>query len=146
MKNLETKSRKEEVTRNALKKLKGLHLPSLLQKVCAHMNLKDSTLRTSQNYIDAQITEQWVIFHLDLPDNQKYFNQTAGMRQCRSFGARGIGHATTFFTSVQLPMLGSEQKKQHWALRNRKFGLEIGVIGRTQKVRSIGCRCQNGRR
>ena len=38
MKNLETKSRKEEVTRNAFKKLEGLHLPSLLQKVCVHCN------------------------------------------------------------------------------------------------------------
>ena len=53
MKNLETKSRKREVTRNAFKKLEGLHLPSLLQNVCALMNLKDSTLRTTQNYIDA---------------------------------------------------------------------------------------------
>ena len=51
MKNLENKSRKEEVTRNAFKKLEGLHLPSLLWKVCAHMNLKDSTLRKmSLNY------------------------------------------------------------------------------------------------
>ena len=64
MKNLESKSRKGEVTRNAFKKLGGLHLPSLLQKVCAHMNLKDSTLRSTLNYIDALITEQWVIFHL----------------------------------------------------------------------------------
>ena len=70
MKNLETRSRKEEVTRNAFKKLEGLHLRSLWQKVCAHMNLKDSTLRTSQNYIDAQITEQWVMFHLDHPNNK----------------------------------------------------------------------------
>ena len=60
MKNLETKSRKEEVRRNAFKKLEGLHLPSLLQKVCVHMNLKDSTLRTTHNYIDTQITDQWV--------------------------------------------------------------------------------------
>ena len=60
MKNLENKSKKEDVTRNAFKKLEGLHLPSLLQKFCAHINLKDSTLRTTQNYIDALITEQWV--------------------------------------------------------------------------------------
>ena len=65
MKNLESRSRKEELTRNAFKKLEGLHLPSFLRKVCAHMNLKDSTLRSTQNYIDALITEQWVIFHLD---------------------------------------------------------------------------------
>ena len=54
MKHLESKSKKEDVTRNDFKKLEGLHLPSLLQ------NLKDSTLRTTQNYIDTLITEQWV--------------------------------------------------------------------------------------
>ena len=118
MKNLESKSRKEEGTRNAFKKLEGLHLPSLLQKVCAHMNLKDSTLRSTQNYIDAPITEQWVIFRLDHPDKKQYVNQTAGMRQCRSFSARGLAHSTTFFTSIQLPMRRSEQKSQHWARHN----------------------------
>ena len=71
MRNLENKSRKDKVTRNAFKKLEGLHLPSLLQKVYAHMNLKDSTLRTTQNYIDAHITDQWVYFHLYHPDNKQ---------------------------------------------------------------------------
>ena len=118
MKNLKTKSRKEEVRRNAFNKLEGLHLPSLLQKVCAHMNLKDSTLHTTQNYIDTQITDQWVIFYLDHPDNQQYVNQTAGLRHCRSFSARGLAHSTTVFASVQLPMRRSEQKSQHWARRN----------------------------
>ena len=31
---------------NAFKKLGALHLPNLLQKVCAHMNLKESTIPT----------------------------------------------------------------------------------------------------
>ena len=118
MKNPENKSRKEEVTKNASQKLEGLHLPSLLQKVCAHMNLKDVTLRTTQNYIDAQITDQWIIFHLDAPDNNQYVNRTAGMRQCCSFSARGFAHSTTVFPSVQLPMRRSEQKSQHWARSN----------------------------
>ena len=146
MRNLETKSRKEEVTRKAFKKLEGLHLPSLLQKVCAHMNLKDTTLRTTQNYIVAQITEQWVMFDLDHPDNKQYVNQTAGMRQCRGSSAGGLAHSTTAFASVQLPMRGSEQKSQHWARRNIRLAWEIGVTGRTQQVRSIGSRGQNGRR
>ena len=118
MKNLENKSRKDEVTKNAFKKLEGLHLPSLLRKVCAHMNPKDSTLRTTQNYIDAQIMDQWVTFHLDHPDNKQYVNQKAGMRQCRSFSAQGLAHSTTVFTSVQLPMRRSEWKSQHWARSN----------------------------
>ena len=118
MKNLETKSRKEEVTRNAFKKLEGLHLPGSLQNVCAHMNLKNSTLRTTQNYIDAQITDQWVFFHLDHPDNKQYVNQTAGMRQCRGFSAGELAHSTTAFASVQLPIRRSEHKSHHWARRN----------------------------
>ena len=55
MKNLESKSKKEDVTRNALKKGEGLRLPSILQKVCAHMKLKDATLHTTQNYLDAYL-------------------------------------------------------------------------------------------
>ena len=82
------------------------------------MNLKDSTLRSTQNYNDALIGEPWVIFDLGLPDNKQYVNQTAGMRQCRSFSARGLARSTTFFTTVQLPMRRCEQKLQHWARRN----------------------------
>ena len=118
MKKLEGKSKKEDVTGNAFKKLEGLHLRSLLQKVCAHMNLKDSTLRTTQNYIDALITEQSVTFHLDHPDDMDLFNQTAGMHQFRSLSARGFTHSTTFVTSAQLRMRRSERKSQLWARRS----------------------------
>ena len=118
MRNLQRKSKKEEVTRNAFKKLEGLHLPSLLQKVCAHMNLKNSTLHTTKNYIDALITEQRVTFNLDHPDNKDFVKQTAGMRQFCSFSAQGLAHSTTFFTSRQLPMQRSERKAQLWARSN----------------------------
>ena len=40
----------------------------------------------TQNYIAAQIRNQWVTFHLHHPDNKQYVNQTAGMRQCRKEG------------------------------------------------------------
>ena len=56
--NLQGKSRKEDVTRNAFNKLGKLHLPSVLQKVCVHMNLKDATIRSTQAHIDALIMEQ----------------------------------------------------------------------------------------
>ena len=55
--NLEGKSRKKDVIRNVFKKPEGLHLPSLLQKVFAHMNLKDATIHSIQAHIDAMITE-----------------------------------------------------------------------------------------
>ena len=87
MKNLDGKSTKEDVTRNAFKKLEGLYLPSLLQKVCAHINLKELTIHNTQSQIDTLITEQWVTFDLDLPDKKDFVNQTAGMRRFRSFCA-----------------------------------------------------------
>ena len=118
MRNLESRSKEKNVTGNAFNKLEGLHLPSLLQNVCAHMNLKDSTLRTTRNYIDALITEQWVTYGLDHPDNKDLVNQTAAMRQFCSSSARGLAHPTTFFTSAKLRMRRSEQKSQLWAPRN----------------------------
>ena len=118
MKNLESKSKKQDVTRNAFKKLQGPHLPSLLQKVCAHMNLKESTIHSTQTYIDALITEQQVTFHLDNPDKKDFVNQTASMRRLCSFSARGLAHSTGFFISAQLPMRRSEQKLQLWARHN----------------------------
>ena len=118
MKNLETKGKKEDVTGYAFKKLEGPHRRSILQKVCAHMNLKDSTLHTFQDYMDALITEQWVIFHLDHPNNKHYVNQSPATRHFRSFSARGLAQSTTPFTSAQLTMRRSEQKSQLWARRN----------------------------
>ena len=118
MKNLESKSKKEDVTRNTFKKLKGLHLQRLLQKVCPHMYLKDSTIHSTQTYIDAFITKQCVTLHLDHPDNEDFVNQTAGIRQFRSFSARDLAHSIGFFTSARLPMRRSEQKSQHWARSN----------------------------
>ena len=57
MKNLQSRSKKEEVPRNAFKKLEGLHFPSSLQKVCSHMNVKDATVRSTQAHIDMLISE-----------------------------------------------------------------------------------------
>ena len=64
------------------------------------------------------ITKQWVTFHLDDPDNEDFFNQTAGMRRLRSFSARGLAHSTGFFTSAHPAMQISEESSQHWARRD----------------------------
>ena len=82
------------------------------------MNLKESTTRSSPTYIDALITEQWVTFHLDHPDNKDFDDETAGLCRFCSFSARGLTHSTGFFTCAQLPMRRSEQKWQHCARRN----------------------------
>ena len=118
MKNLEKKSRKEDVTKNVFKKLEGLHLPCLTQNVFAHINLKKSAIGSAQTCIDALITEHWVTLHLDYPDNKDFVNQTAGLRGFRSFSARGLAHSNGVFTFAQLPMRRSEQRAQHWAPRN----------------------------
>ena len=99
--NLGGKSRKEDVTRKAFKKLEGLHLPSSLQKVCALMNLKDATIQNTQSQIDALITEQWVTFHLDHLDNKDFVNQTAGMRRSHSCSARGLTHSPASYSHLQ---------------------------------------------
>ena len=101
------------------KKLYGLDLPSSLEKVSAHMKMKDATIRSTQVQINMLIMEQWVTFHLDQSDNKDFVNQTAGMRQFRSYSARGLAHATSIFaTSPQLLMQNFEQKSQHCARRN----------------------------
>ena len=124
MRNLQSKSRKEDVTRNAFKKLEGLHLPSLLQKACAHMNLKESTIHSTQTYIDTLITEQWVTFHLDHPDNKDFVNQTTGMRRFRSFSARRLAHSTGC-TAV-------------CTAADPKIRAEVGALGKTQLKIGLG--------
>ena len=114
MKNLESKSKKEDVTRNAFKKLDGLHLRIFWQKVCALMNLKESTISSTQTYIDALITEQWVTFHLNHPDNKDFVNQPQVWVGC----AASVREGPTFFKSAQLPNRRSEQKSEPWAPRN----------------------------
>ena len=82
------------------------------------MNLRELTIPSTQTYINALITEQWVTFDLDHPDNEEFVNKTAGMCRFRSFSARGLAHSTTFFTSSRLPMRRSEQKLHLWARRS----------------------------
>ena len=74
MRNLEGKGRNEDVTRSAIRNLEGLHVFNFLQKVCAHMNLKDATIQSTQADIDVLSTEQWVTFHLDYPDDNDFGN------------------------------------------------------------------------
>ena len=87
MMNLESRSKKDEITRNAFKKLEGLYLPNVLQKVCTHMNLHDATIHSAQAHIDLLITEQLVEFYLDHLDNKELVSQTAGMRHFCGYNA-----------------------------------------------------------
>ena len=119
IKNLESRSKKDEIPRSAFKKLEGTQIPSLLQKVFAHTNLQDATIRSTQAHIDMLITEQWVKFHLEHPDNKEFVSQIACMRQFCGYTARGLAlSASTFFTFAWLPMRKLERKSQHWARRS----------------------------
>ena len=100
---LESWSRKEDVTRCAFKKLEELHLPSLLQQVCAHMNLKHATIHSIQAHIDTLITEQTVTFQLDHPGNKNFLNQTAARRYFCSCSARGLAHSIVIFFHICTP-------------------------------------------
>ena len=118
VRNLEGNSRTEDVTGNAFKKLEELHLPSFLQKVCAHMNLKDATIRSTQSQIYALITEQWATFHFDHSDDKDFNNQFAGMRPFCSFSARGLTHSPAFFHS--------------YTAADAKIRAEVAAVGTSQ--------------
>ena len=135
MKNLESKSKKEEITRNVFKKLEGLHLPGLLQKVCAHMNLNESTIRSTQTYIDTLMTEQWVTFHLDHPDNKDFVNQTAGMRPFRSFCARGLAHSTGFSHPHSCQCEDPSRSQRSGQDATEDCPGKLGLLGRHKKFK-----------
>ena len=114
MKNLEGWGKNNEIPRNAFKKLQRLHLASSLQKVCAHMKLRDATIHSTQAHMHMLITEQWVKFHLDHSQNKEFVSKTAVIWQFHSYSARGLAHSTsTFFPFVQLAMRKFEQKLQY---------------------------------
>ena len=100
MRNPEGESRKQDVARNAFKSPEGLHLPSSLQKLCVHMNLKNATIHNTQAHIDTLITEQWVTFQLDHPDRKNFVNLSAGMWQLCSYGARGPAHSVAILSHL----------------------------------------------
>ena len=98
MKTLMVRSRKEDVTRNAFKKMEDLHLPSLLKTFRGHMNLKDATIRSAQTQIDPLITKQWVTIHLDIPEKKDFVTLTVGMRQFRRVRARGLVYSPVIWS------------------------------------------------
>ena len=119
------------MTSNAFKKLEGLHLPSLLQKMFAHLNLKDATIGSTQSHIDALITEQWVTFHLDVPDNKDFINQTAGIRQFCSFSAGGLAYSPVILSHVhscRCKSSGGSRSAGHDATED--WPAKLGLLGR----------------
>ena len=136
MRKLEGWSTKEEVRRGAFRKLEGLHLPSLLQKVCAHTNLKDATIRSTQAHIHTLTTEQWGTFHLDHPDNKDFVIHSAGMRQFCSYSVRRLAQSTGIYFShlhsCRCKNCSRSCSSGHVAAED--WTRKLGVLGRRQNL------------
>ena len=61
--------RGEKVTRNLLKKLEGIMYPEYYKKIALAMQESRTTVRSLHNQMDTIITQQWVMMHLDHPNN-----------------------------------------------------------------------------
>ena len=133
MKNLESKSRKDDVTRNAFKKLEGLHLPSFLKKVCAHMNLKESTIRSTHTYIDALITERRVTSH---PSNRRY----ASVWQLRCVRARALNRLLHICTAADAKI-----RAEVAALGTTRLKTRLGNVGKVEDVDQCTSVADSGR-
>ena len=135
MKNLESRSKKEDVARNAFKKLEGQHLQSLLQSVCAHHTLKDATTHNTQPQIDALTTEQSVTLHVDHCHNKDFAKQTAGMRRFCRFSARGLANASAIFSHVhscRCEDLSRSRSTGHVATED--WSGKLGLSGKCKKL------------
>ena len=97
------------------------------------MYLKGSTLRTTQNYIDALITEQWVTFHLDHPDTKDYVNQTACMCQFRSFIREGSRTQPPFSHLHSCRCEGPSRSRSSGHGATEDWPEKLGVLGRRKK-------------
>ena len=69
----------ERVSKNALKKLEGIIFPDFYKKVAAEMQEAKTTLQSLQKSIDTIIIEQWVMMHLDHPQNNQYVRPEKGV-------------------------------------------------------------------
>ena len=88
------------------------------------MNLKDATIRSTRANIDALITEKWVTFRLDDPDNKEFVNQMAGMQQFCSSSARGVVHSPPFC--------------HIYTAADAKIPAEVAALGTTQLKTGLG--------
>ena len=69
----------ERISNNTLKKLEGIIVPEFYKKVAAEMQDERTTLQSLQKWIDTIIITDWVIMHLDHPQNIQYFQPEKGV-------------------------------------------------------------------
>ena len=92
--------KREEVTKNALKKLDGILLPEFYHKVAEVMQEEKTTLQSLQNSFDDIILEHWVSMHLDHPHNGQYVRPEKGLYHQRDVGSISASVRRTFSISV----------------------------------------------
>ena len=115
----------ERVSKNALKKLEGIIFPEFYKKVAAEMQDERTTLQSLQKSIDTIIIEQWVVMHLDHPQNIQYVRPEKGV-----YGPELCFHTAVYLflllcfvakdmrTRAEVAALGKPAKKKR--RRNRK--------------------------
>ena len=64
-----TDERREKLTKNSLKKLEGIMYPEYYKKVAMALQEPRTTVRSLQNEMDTSTTQQWVMMHLNQPNN-----------------------------------------------------------------------------
>ena len=83
--------KREEVTKNALKKLDGIRMLEFYKKVAAEMQKEKATLKSLQKSFHDMILEQWASMHLDHPHNGQYVRPKKGV-----YHRRGVGSVSTW--------------------------------------------------
>ena len=90
----------EKVSKNALKKLKGVILPESYKKVAAEMQEEKTTLKSLQKSFDTIILEHWVSMHLNHPGNGQYVRPEKGVYRRQGLRCVSTRLRDTFSFSV----------------------------------------------
>ena len=69
----------QKVTKNSLKKLEGIIFPEFYKKVASVMQDDRTNLQSLHKSMDTIIIEQWVMMHLDHPNNIHYVRPEKGV-------------------------------------------------------------------
>ena len=71
--------KEQNVQKNSVKKLEGIIHPEFYKKVAAKIQDDRANLHSLQKSIDSIIIEQWVMMHLDHPNNIQYVRPGKGV-------------------------------------------------------------------
>ena len=111
----------EKVWKNWLKKLEGIMLPEIYKKVATEMLEKGTTLQSLQQLIDTIIIEQWVMMHLDHPNNIQYVRPEKGV-----YSSKGLEcFSTRLYICFSYCVLSQRHAHPCRGCSTRKASLEV---------------------